>query len=216
LDPDLVSVNNRYILNKFWLEFTYFSLFFFPQAGLKVPLAAREEMAALYLLTNLTAPAARLWALAQPAALRAQPRLATALQLAACAADNNYLRFTRLLNDGSRLPPPYRLAASRTSNLLAVCCLRIMSAAYSSPACRYPVAHLAGLLRINPSSLEQYCQHTCGITILDVGTPSACIQFSRSNVKSIPADGLPAESFDFGVELSGEEWRNFVLGLSCQ
>ncbi len=173
-------------------------------------------MAALYLLTNLTAPAARLWALAQPAALRAQPRLATALQLAACSAENNYVRFTRLLHDGSRLPPPYRLAASRTSNLLAVGCLRIMSAAYSSPACRYPVAHLAGLLRLNPNSLEQFCQHTCGITILEAGTPSACIQFSRSNVKSIPAGELPAESFDFGAELSWEEWRNFVLGLSWQ
>ncbi len=191
-----------------------FFYLFFPQAGLKVPLAAREEMAALYLFTNLTAPAARLWALAQPAALRAQPRLATALQLAACAAENNYVRFTRLLHDSSRLPPPYRLAAVRASNLLAVGCLRIMSAAYSSPACRYPVAHLAGLLRINPNSLQQYCQHTCGITILDAGTPSACIQFSRSNVNSIPVGELPAESFDFGAELSVEEWRNFVLGLS--
>jgi hypothetical protein len=91
-----------------------------------------------------------------------------------------------------------------------------MSAAYSSPACRYPVAYLAGLLRINPSSLEQFCQLSCGISILEAGTPSACIQFSRSNVKSIPAGELPAESFDFafGAELSWEEWRNFVLGLS--
>jgi hypothetical protein len=212
LDPDPDSVN-RYILNTFWLEFTYFSLFS-PQAGLKIPLAAREEMAALYLLTNLTAPAARLWALAQPAALRSQPRLATALQLAACAAENNYVRFTRLLHDGSRLPPPYQLAASRTSNLLAVGCLRIMNAAYSSPACRYPVAHLAGMLRLNPNSLQQYCEHTCGIKVADAGTPSACIQFSRSNVQSIPGGELPAESFDFGAEMSGEEWRNFVLGLS--
>jgi len=174
-------------------------------------------MASLYLLTNLTAPEARLWALDQPAALRAHSRLATALQLAVCAAENNYIRYTRLLHDGGRLPPPFRLAAGRASNRLVLNSLRIMSAAYSSPACRYPLVHLADLLRLTPAALQRYCEAS-GIKMLDSGTPSSslCIQFSRSDVSGISADMLSAQSFDSanGEALSREQWRNFVLGLS--
>ena len=169
-------------------------------------LSAREEMAALYLLTNLRAPAARLWALEQPAHLCAQPLLATALQLAACASANNYVRYTRLLYS-SRLPPPYRLAARQTTGHMAASCLRVMSAAYSSPACRYPLDHLAGLLRLEPEVIRRHCE-TSGMKILD----GAFVQFSRSAASSVPAECHGSASSR--ANLSREEWRSFLLGLS--
>ena len=178
-------------------------------------LVAREEMAALYLLTNLTAPAARLWSLELPNELRRRPLMSTALQMAAATAQHNYVRFTRLLHR-SGLSAPYQLAARRTAGQLLAGCLRVMNTAYSSPACRYPLQHLAGLLQLGPTALRQHCL-TAGIKVEGTpGSASSSIQFSKSSWSSIPAEGLDlllADSYCHrSSALSGEEWRSFLLG----
>ena len=197
-------------------SYFYFLLsFFIFQADNNVSLVAREEMAALYLLTNLTAPAARLWSLELPNELRRRPLMSTALQMAAATAQHNYVRFTRLLHR-SGLSAPYQLAARRTAGQLLAGCLRVMNTAYSSPACRYPLQHLAGLLQLGPTALRQHCL-TAGIKVEGTpGSASSSIQFSKSSWSSIPAEGLDlllADSYCHrSWALSGEEWRSFLLG----
>jgi SAC3/GANP family len=178
-----------------------------------VSLAAREEMAALYLLTNLSAPAARIWSLEQPDELRRQPLMAAALQLAAAAAENNYVRFNRLLYN-SRIGHPYRLAVRRTADQLTARCLRVMSAAYSSPACRYPLDNLAGLLRVEGKILRELCA-ACDIKIVgEDPAGSSLIQFNKSSLSTITEDRLVhlASGVAFSAVLCNAEWRKFLLG----
>lgn len=199
------------------------------QAKNDVSLSAREEMAALYLLTNLTASAARLWALEQPDGLRKRPLMSAALQLAAAVAQNNYVRFTRLLH-GGRLATPYRLAARRTAANLAASYLRVLSVAHSSPACRYPLAQLAGRLRLEPGALRQLCESS-GNKIVEeemtsdrqVQPGKVSIQFSRGSgpSSSVPADLWLTDSckddntlLSVDTKLFADEWRSFVLGSS--
>jgi hypothetical protein len=173
-------------------------------------------MAALYLLTNLSSPAARLWALEQPKSVRDRPLLATAIQLAAVAAEKNYIRFLRLLHSG-RLPSPYRPAARRSTGDLAAGCIQVMSVAYSSPACRYPLDHLASLLYMSPEALRLHCD-AVGVKILNAGDKeSACIQFSKASIFPPHEHGLVRLEDCYllaGSELSGDMLRSFILGSS--
>jgi hypothetical protein len=177
-------------------------------------MAAREEMAALYLLTNLSAPAARIWSLELPDELRRLPLMAAALQLAAAAAENNYVRFNRLLYN-SRIGHPYRLAVRRTADQLTARCLRVMSVGYSSPACRYPLANLAGLLRLDAKMLRDQCA-ACGIKIVGDTSESSYIQFNKSSLSTIAEDSLKdaASGSLLSADFCKAEWRQFLLGIA--
>lgn len=181
------------------------------QADAGVGPAAGEEMAALYLLTNLTATEARLWSLDLADGLRSRPLVSAALQLAAAAAEHNYVRFFRLLHK-SRLTAPFRLAVRRTAGRLVVHCLRVMNTAYSSPACRYPLEHLAGLLRLQPAILRTSCA-AAGVRVAEGSSADCChIQFSKStSLNLVEEEGRQWWPGQDGECLTKEEWRSYLL-----
>merc|ERR1719234_13255 len=109
----------------------------------------REEMGAIYLLSNLDSPSALAWALLQPLS----PLLRRCRSISTAFLQGNYVRFYKLVQ---RLPPTLALATSRHCTMMAKRAVKVAAWGYSAKTARFPLRILEELLWTNQAG--QLCK----------------------------------------------------------
>lgn len=139
----------------------------------------REEIAAIYILSNLSSPAPFYWALEQPKTLRTSETISASLSLGRLYRERNFVRYFRIL---ATLPSLLQISARQFSERMVIFAVKNYCTAYHSPNCKYPRKKFAQMCSVDANVITDVC------AMSSVECDAENIRFHKGTIAQISDD----------------------------